>query len=347
MIKAGIVGATGYAGQELLRLLTQHSECEVKYITSRSYVDQRFSSVFGNFVKIVDDACIEKEMIELAKEVDVLFIALPHGIASANVNKDLLSMTKVIDLGADYRLEDIEIYDKWYKTVHNSADLLQEAVYGLCELNRDKIKPARLIANPGCYTTCSILGLTPLLKEGLIDKNSIIIDAKSGVSGAGRGLDIGIHYSECNESIKAYKLASHRHTPEIEQELSHAAGEEVTITFTPHLVPMNRGILVTAYATLNDFYSYEHIKNAYEKHYRDEYFVRLLPEGVFPETKWVKGSNFCDINFQVDERTNRIIVVAAIDNLIKGAAGQAIQNMNIVFGLDEKKGLEYIPMFPA
>ncbi|PKM52290.1 MAG: N-acetyl-gamma-glutamyl-phosphate reductase [Firmicutes bacterium HGW-Firmicutes-7] len=347
MIKAGIVGATGYAGQELLRLLTQHPECEVKYITSRSYVDQSYSTIFGNFVTIVDDLCIEKEMIELAKQVDVLFIALPHGIASANVNKELLSMTKVIDLGADYRLEDIEIYDHWYKTAHNSSELLEEAVYGLCELKREKIKTARLIANPGCYTTCSILSLTPLLKEGLIDEKSIIIDAKSGVSGAGRGLDIGVHYAECNESMKAYKLAAHRHTPEIEQELSLAAGDKVTVTFTPHLVPMNRGILTTAYATLKDSTTYENIRMAYEKYYKDEYFVRLLPEGVYPETRWVKGSNFCDINFKVDERTNRIIVIAAIDNLVKGAAGQAVQNMNILLGINEKMGLEYIPMFPA
>lgn len=347
MIKVGIVGATGYAGQELLRLLMQHPECEVKYITSRSYVDQRFSRVFGNFVKIVEDKCIEKEMIELAKDVDVLFIALPHGIASANINDTLLSMTKVIDLGADYRLKDINVYDYWYKTEHKSSELLEEAVYGLCELNREAVKTARLIANPGCYTTCSILSLTPLLKEGMIDNDSIIIDAKSGVTGAGRGLDLGLHYSECNESIKAYKLASHRHTPEIEQELSVAAGEEITITFTPHLVPMNRGILVTAYAKLKDEYSYEAIKSAYEKYYKDEYFIRLLPEGTFPETKWVKGSNFCDIGFTVDQRTKRIIIVAAIDNLVKGAAGQAVQNMNIAFGLPEKIGLEYIPMFPV
>lgn len=347
MIQVGIVGATGYAGQELLRLLMQHSECEVKYITSRSYVGEHFSNVFGNFVKIAEDKCIEKEMVELAKEVDVLFIALPHGIASANINNKLLSLTKVIDLGADYRLKDINVYDQWYKTEHKSSDLLEEAVYGLSELKRETIKEARLIANPGCYTTCSILSLTPLLKESLIDTDSIIIDAKSGVTGAGRGLDLGLHFSECNESIKAYKLAAHRHTPEIEQELSVAAGEDITLTFTPHLVPMNRGILITAYAKLKDNYSYQDIKGAYEKYYKDEYFIRLLPEGTYPETKWVKGSNFCDINFIVDQRTNRIIVVAAIDNLVKGAAGQAVQNMNIALGLPEKTGLEYIPMFPV
>lgn len=347
MIKAGIVGATGYAGQELLRLLMQHPECEVKYITSRSYVDQRYSSVFGNFMKVVDDRCIEKEMIELAKDVDVLFIALPHGIASANINEELLSLTKVIDLGADFRLKDINIYDEWYKTEHKSAELLEKAVYGLCELHRDEISKARLIANPGCYTTCSILSLTPLLKEDMIETDSIVIDAKSGVTGAGRGLDLGIHYSECNESVKAYKLAAHRHTPEIEQELSIAAGKNIVLTFTPHLIPMNRGILVTAYAKLKDETTYENVKRAYEKYYKDEYFIRLLKEGTFPETKWVKGSNFCDINFTIDKRTQRIVVVAAIDNLLKGAAGQAVQNMNIVFGLEEKKGLEYIPIFPV
>ncbi len=347
MIQVGIVGATGYAGQELVRLLVQHPECQVKYITSRSYIDQRFSAVYGNFVKIVEDKCIEKEMIELAKEVDVLFIALPHGIASANISKELLKHAKVIDLGADYRIKDIKVYDEWYKTEHKSAELLEEAVYGLCELKRDEIKGKQLIANPGCYTTCSILSLFPLVKEGLIDNSSIIVDAKSGVSGAGRSLDIGTHYTECNESIKAYKIAAHRHTPEIEQELSIAAGEEIVINFTPHLVPMNRGILVTAYANLKKSASYQEVREVFEKYYKDEQFIRLLPEGIYPETKWVKGSNYCDINFKIDKRTNRIIVMGTIDNVFKGAAGQAVQNMNILFNLPEKTGIDYIPMFPV
>jgi N-acetyl-gamma-glutamyl-phosphate reductase len=347
MIKAGVVGSTGYAGQELVRLLKMHPECEVKYITSRSYVDERYDTIYGNFINIIEDKCIDKEMEKLAEEVDVLFIALPHGIACSKINDNILSNTKVIDLGADFRLNDVNVYEEWYKVKHNSKELLEKAVYGLCELKREEVKKANLIANPGCYTTCSILSLTPLLKEGIIDEKSIVVDAKSGVSGAGRGLNIGTHYTECNESIKAYKIASHRHTPEIEQELSLALGKDVTITFTPHLTPMNRGILATSYATLKDSYTYEDIKKIYEKYYKDEQFVRLLPEGVFPETKWVKGSNYCDINFSIDERTNRIIVLGAIDNLVKGAAGQAVQNMNILFSLPETTGLDYIPMFPA
>lgn len=347
MLNVGIVGATGYAGQELLRLLIQHPNCEVKYITSRSYVNQRYDSIYGNFVKIVEDRCIEKETIELAKEVDVLFLALPHGIASSIVNEEVLSLTKVIDLGADFRLKEIDIYKQWYSDEHLNSKLLDDAVYGLPEIKRDKIKNARLIANPGCYTTCSILCLYPLLKEKLIDKDSIIIDAKSGVTGAGRSVNLGVHFSECNESMKAYKVAEHRHTPEIEQELSIAAKEKILISFTPHLVPMNRGILITAYAKLMKDYTYEDIKSIYEKYYQDEYFIRLLPEEILPETKWVKGSNFCDINFKIDTRTGKIIVLGSLDNLIKGASGQAIQNMNLMFGFEENMGLSYIPMFPA
>lgn len=347
MIKAGIVGATGYAGQELLRLLVQHPECSVEYITSRSYVNEEFDKVYGNFVKIYSEACIDEEMNKLAEKVDVLFIALPHGIASNKITEELLTKTKVIDLGADYRLNDLKIYEEWYNVPHGSPHLLDKSVYGLCEWKRDEIKKSNLIGNPGCYTTCSILSLSPLLKEGIVDTNSIIIDAKSGVSGAGRGLNLGTHFTECNESLKAYKIASHRHTPEIEQQLMEVSGQDVTLTFTPHLVPMNRGILMTAYATLKGNFSYSDIKAIYEKYYKDEAFIRLLPDGVYPETKWIKGSNYCDINFVIDERTNRIVVLGAIDNLIKGAAGQAVQNMNILFGLEENVGLNLIPIFPV
>lgn len=347
MINVGVIGGTGYAGQELIRLLYQHPECDIKFITSRSYVNDKYSKVYGNFAGIIEDKCGDKTIEEVAEEVDVIFIALPHGIASSKVNQQILSKAKVIDLGADYRLENTTVYEKWYQVEHNSKDLLEDAAYGLCELRREEVKKSKLIANPGCYTTCSILSIYPLLKENIIDKESIIVDAKSGVTGAGRSLNLGTHFTECNESTKAYKIAAHRHTPEIEQELSKAAGSDVTITFTPHLTPMNRGILVTAYAKLKDDYSYETIKEVYEKCYKDEHFIRLLPEGVYPETKWVKASNFCDINFTIDERTNRIVVIGAIDNLVKGAAGQAVQNMNILFGLEEKTGLDYIPVFPA
>jgi N-acetyl-gamma-glutamyl-phosphate reductase len=257
-----------------------------------------------------------------------------------------LNNTKIIDLGADFRLSDVNVYKNWYEVEHNNEMCLSQAVYGLCELHRDKIKTAQLIANPGCYTTCSILSTVPLLKDDLIEEDSIIVDAKSGVSGAGRSLNLGVHYNECNESIKAYKIASHRHTPEIEQELSLACGKDIKISFTPHLTPMNRGILATIYAKLKRNLTYEDVKKTYEKYYANEHFIRLTKKGVYPETRWVKGSNFVDIGFTIDERTNRIIVVGAIDNLVKGAAGQAVQNMNIMFELEESLGINQIPMFP-
>ena len=238
------------------------------------------------------------------------------------------------------------MYEEWYKLEHAAPQYIAEAVYGLCELNRDKIKNTRILANPGCYTTCSILTIYPLVKEGFIKPQSIIIDAKSGTSGAGRGAKVANLYCEVNESIKAYGVGTHRHTPEIEEQLSYAAGEEVKLIFTPHLVPMNRGILVTAYADLKDGVTDEMIRSAYEKHYADEYFIRLLDKDVYPETRWVEGSNFVDISYKVEPRTGRVIMMGAIDNLVKGAAGQAIQNMNIMFGLDEKEGLMGAPVFP-
>ncbi len=345
MIKAGIIGATGYAGSELVRILTNHPKTEIAVITSQSYKGQNYGSVYENF-RHTEKICEEENIEEMSKVCDVIFLALPHGVASKKVTEKILNNTKIIDLGADFRLRDSDIYEKWYKTSHEAKEILPETVYGLCEINRDKIKNKRIIANPGCYTTCSILSLYPLVKEKLIDINSIIIDAKSGVTGAGRGISLGTHFDEVNESVKAYKIASHRHTPEIEEQLSIAAGEKIVLSFTPHLIPMNRGILATCYASLNSSYSYSDIKSTYEKYYKNEYFVRLTKEGVFPETKWVKGSNFCDIGFIVDSRTNRVIVTGAIDNLFKGAAGQAVQNMNILFDIDEKTGIEQPPVFP-
>ena len=253
---------------------------------------------------------------------------------------------KVIDLSADFRIKDVSVYEKWYKLTHASPRFIGEAVYGLPEINREKVKRARLIANPGCFPTCSFLSTYPLVKEGLIDPNTIIIDAKSGTSGAGRGSKVDSLYCEVNENIKAYGVASHRHTPEIEEQLSCAAGKPVTISFTPHLVPMNRGILVTAYASLTKKVSYEEVKAVYDKYYRDEYFVRVLEKDVVPQTRWVEGSNFADVNFKIDTRTNRVVMMGAIDNMVKGAAGQAIQNMNLMFGLPENTGLKQIPIFP-
>ena len=344
MIKVGIIGATGYAGSELVRLITQHPKAELVTMTSQSYAGQEYKEVYSNYSHL-DYVCEEEHIEEMAEKCDVIFLALPHGVASKKINADILSKTKIIDLGADFRIQDVDVYEKWY-TTHYSKDILPEAVYGLCEINRDKIKGKRIVANPGCYTSCSILSLYPLVKEGMIDLSSIIIDAKSGATGAGRGLSLGNHYCELNESVKAYKVASHRHTPEIEEQLSIAAGQDIVLNFTPHLIPMDRGILATCYATLNKKYTYDDIRKAYEKHYGNEHFIRLTKEGVFPETKWVKGSNFVDIGFTVDERTNRVIVIGALDNLFKGAAGQAVQNMNLMFGLDEAEGLNLVPMFP-
>lgn len=346
MIKVGIIGSTGYAGVELVRLIMQHKEAEVVWFGSRSYVDQDYASVFRNMFEIVDAKCMEDNMEQLADAVDVIFTATPQGLCSSLVNEDILNKVKIIDLSADFRIKDVNVYEKWYKIEHKSPQFIDEAVYGLCEINREKTKGARLVANPGCYTTCSILSIYPMVKEGLIDPKSIIIDAKSGTSGSGRGAKVPNLFCEVNENIKAYGVATHRHTPEIEEQLGYAAGEEVLINFTPHLVPMQRGILVTAYANLEKEVTYEEVKAVYDKYYKDEYFIRVLNKDETPETRWVEGSNFVDVNFKIDERTGRIIMMGALDNLVKGAAGQAVQNMNIIFGLPENEGLQQVPMFP-
>lgn len=346
MIKVGIIGATGYAGQELVRLLLMREDVKIEWYGSRSYIDKKYYEVFGNMFELVDAVCLDDNMDELAAKVDVIFTATPQGLCSSLVNEDILSKVKIIDLSADFRIKDVATYEKWYNIKHKSPQFIEEAVYGLCEINRDKIKGARLIANPGCYPTCSTLSIYPMMKEGLIDPKSVIIDAKSGTSGAGRGAKINNLYCEVNESIKAYGVTNHRHTPEIEEQLSYAAGEQVLINFTPHLVPMNRGILVTAYANLKKNVTYDEVRAIYDKYYKDEFFVRVLDKDVCPETRWVEGSNFVDVNFKIDERTNRIVMMGAMDNLVKGAAGQAVQNMNILFGLEENKGLKIVPMFP-
>ena len=289
---------------------------------------------------------MDDNMDELAAAADVIFTATPQGLCASLVNEDILSKVKIIDLSADFRIKDVATYEKWYGIEHKSPEFIKEAVYGLCEINREDVKKARLIANPGCYTTCSILTAYPLAKEGLIDMDTLIIDAKSGTSGAGRGAKVPNLFCEVNENMKAYGIASHRHTPEIEEQLGYACGHPVVLNFTPHLVPMNRGILATEYAKLTKDVSYEDVKAVYEKYYKDEKFIRLLDEGVYPETMWVEGSNYVDIGFKIDERTGRIIMIGAIDNLVKGAAGQAVQNMNLAFGLTEDTGLDLVPMFP-
>ncbi len=346
MIRVGIIGATGYAGGELVRLLMNHKEAEIKWFGSRSYVDKKYADVYQNFFQIVDDKCMDDNMEALANEVDVIFTATPQGLCASLVNEEILNKVKIVDLSADFRIKDVVVYEKWYGIEHKSPQFIEEAVYGLCEINREDIKNARLIANPGCYPTCSTLSIYPLAKEGLIDMNTVIIDAKSGTSGAGRGAKVDNLYCEVNENIKAYGVANHRHTPEIEEQLSYASGEEVLLNFTPHLVPMNRGILITAYATLKKDVTYEEVKAVYDKYYANEKFVRVLEKDVCPQTKWVEGSNYVDVNFKIDPRTKRIIMMGAMDNLVKGAAGQAVQNMNLMFGLKESEGLELIPMFP-
>ena len=346
MIKVGIIGATGYAGGELVRILMGHKEAEIVWYGSRSYIDQKYADVYRNMFQIVDAKCMDDNIEALADQVDVIFTATPQGFLASVINEHIFGKTKIVDLSADFRIKDVKVYEKWYGIEHKSPQFIEEAVYGLCEVNRDKVKGARLIANPGCYTTCSILTAYPLAKEGIIDMRTLIVDAKSGTSGAGRGAKVPNLFCEVNENMKAYGVASHRHTPEIEEQLGYASGENVTISFTPHLVPMNRGILATEYATLKKDVTGEEVKAIYDKYYADEKFVRVLGEGVCPETKWVEGSNYVDIGFKLDPRTNRIVMMGAIDNLVKGAAGQAVQNMNLLFGLPESEGLELVPMFP-
>lgn len=346
MLKVGIIGATGYAGAELVRLLVSHKDVEIVWFGSRSYIDQKYADVYRNMFRIVDARCMDDNMAELAEEADVIFTATPQGFCASVISEEILSRTKIVDLSADFRIKDVDVYEKWYGIEHKSPQFIQEAVYGLCEINREDVRTARLVANPGCYTTCSILTAYPLAKEGIIDMSTLIVDAKSGTSGAGRGAKTPNLFCEVNENMKAYGVASHRHTPEIEEQLGYAAGEEVRINFTPHLVPMNRGILATEYATLKKKVTEDQVRDIYEKYYGSEYFIRVLDPGVFPETKWVEGSNFVDINFKIDQRTNRIIMMGAIDNLVKGAAGQAVQNMNLMFGLPENEGLKLVPVFP-
>ena len=352
MIKVGIIGATGYAGGELVRLLMNHREAEIVWYGSKSYIDKKYSEVYQNMFQIVEDVCKDDNLTELADQVDVIFTATPQGFLAGLLTEEILSKVKIVDLSADYRIKDVAVYEKWYGIEHRSPQFIPEAVYGLCEVNRGQITDqTRLVANPGCYTTCSILTAYPLVKEGLIDVDTLIVDAKSGTSGAGRGAKVQNLFCEVNENMKAYGVASHRHTPEIEEQLGYAGNCTVTINFTPHLVPMNRGILATEYAKLTrksdgTLPTYEEIKAVYDNYYAAEKFIRVLEKGVCPETKWVEGSNYVDINFVIDERTGRIIMMGALDNLVKGAAGQAIQNMNLLFGLKESEGLELVPCFP-
>ena len=344
MIKVGIIGATGYAGNELVRILVNHPEVEIKWLGSKSYDGEKYSDIYRNTFEIIDGICTAKTLEEISEDVDVIFTATPQGYLAGLLTDKVLENAKIIDLSADFRLKDVDIYEEWYKIDHKRPDLIDEAVYGLCEINRDKITPeTRIIANPGCYTTTSILTLYPMVKEGVIDPNTIIIDAKSGTTGAGRKAVTANLFCEVNESMKAYGVGTHRHTPEIEEQLGYACGLDIKLIFTPHLVPMNRGIIATCYANLSKGISEEEIRDIYNKYYKDEKFVRVLDKGVVPETRFTKGSNYVDVNFFIEKRTNRLIMIGTLDNIVKGAAGQAVQNMNILFGLKEDPGLNLVP----
>lgn len=345
MIKAGIVGATGYAGEQLTWILNNHPKVEIEFLCSHSYAGLDFSNIYSNYTGIIKSTCITVlEAEKKLEDIDVLFCALPSGKSFEIVKKAIQIGIKVIDLGSDFRIKDKITFEKWYGIEHGAPELLKDTVYGLPELNREKIKRTQLLANPGCYPTASILALAPLLKSEIVKKHTIIIDAKSGVSGAGRAASLNSAYCECSESIKAYAVGSHRHTPEIEQVLGSICKEKIILSFTPHLVPMNRGILATCYADLEQPVSENELVNLYKQFYNNEYFVNILEK--LPETRWVKGSNQCHLGVKVDTRTNRVIVVSAIDNLIKGAAGQAVQNMNIMFDLEETTGLKFPAMLP-
>ena len=340
MIKAGIIGATGYAGQQLASLLVNHPEAEIKFVSSNSYAGQLFSDIYPQFYKILDMPLLSTEEAKAAMgDVDVVFTALPNGLVFELAQLALEKGIKIIDFSADFRLDDPDVYEEWYKTEHTAKDLISKQVYGLAELWRDKIKGADLIANPGCYTTASILAISALLREdGLVDTDHIIIDAKSGITGSGRKKDLSLLYAEAGESVKAYGIAHHRHTPEIEQELSKVAGKEIQVQFTPHLMPMKRGILATIYVDLKKDVTEDDLYAVYEKYYGDENFIRIR-RGMC-ETRFVVGTNFCDISVRVDQRTHRAIITSCIDNMVKGAAGQAVQNMNVAFGLEETAGLK-------
>lgn len=346
MIKVGIVGATGYTGAELVRILSRHQGVELVALTSRSYAGQPYYQAYPHLYQYTDLVCSELDISQLAKETDVVFTALPHGHSMDIAVAMLRNGKKVVDLGADFRLDDHTKYQQWYNVEHTAPELLQQGVYGLTEINRANIAQSDLVANPGCYPTTAILGLAPLLKHHLIDHQNIIIDSKSGVSGAGRSLSLKAHYCEANDNLQAYGVTTHRHTPEIEQELSKLAAGEVVVNFTPHLIPMTRGMLSTIYVNLQQEMTTEQLQQLYKEFYHDDYFVRLLPAGMLPQTKGVAGSNFCDLALVPDQRTGRLIILVAIDNLVKGAAGQAVQNMNVMFGLDEKTGLDMPALYP-
>ncbi|MBW2689233.1 MAG: N-acetyl-gamma-glutamyl-phosphate reductase [Deltaproteobacteria bacterium] len=345
MHRIAVIGASGYTGVELLRLLSRHPETELVCVTSRQYAGQSVAEVFPSLQGSLDLVFENVDPAGLAGRADLVFTAVPHQTAMGMIPGLLDAGCRVVDLSADFRLYDVSVYEAWYQE-HSAPELLSEAVYGLPELFREQVPPARLVANPGCYPTSVALALAPLLENSLIDLSTIIVDSKSGASGAGRSAKVDTLYCEVNEGFKAYSLPRHRHTPEIEQTLGTLAGTDVIISFTPHLLPVNRGILSTCYASLSSPLSLEELHNVYLEKYDGEAFVRVLPKGQLPNISQVRGSNYCDIGLAVDDRTGRVIAIAAIDNLVKGAAGQAVQNMNLMLSLPEDTGLLIPPLFP-
>jgi N-acetyl-gamma-glutamyl-phosphate reductase len=346
MINVGIIGASGYTGAELARILCNHPEVRITAATSRQNAGRQLSEIFPSLRGKVDIICENLSPAELCKKADFFFTAVPHKTAMDLVPDLLATGKKVVDLSADFRLRNVSTYEEWYQP-HSSSQLLGEAVYGLPELYRHSISGARLVANPGCYPTSIILGLAPLLKAGAIVAQTIIADSKSGTSGAGRAAQTGSLFCEVHDGFRPYKVGrAHRHTPEIEQELGALAGADVHISFTPHLLPISRGILSTVYASLVPGFDREKIDALYHDQYQNEPFIRLLKEDSFPATQYVRGSNFCDISYKIDHVTNRIIVMSAIDNIVKGASGQAVQNMNLMQGFAETSGLTTVPLFP-
>jgi len=348
MIKAGIIGASGYTGEILVGLLLRHPEVKLVWVTSQSHKDERIADVYPHLGNLTDLIYKAPEIEKLAKEADVVFAALPNGMAMKIAGAVLDAGAKLIDLSADFRFKDASVFKQWYKIEHTCQNLIGKSVYGLPEIG--DIKGFEIVANPGCYATASILGLYPLVKEGLVDIESIVIDAKSGISGAGKTLTDETHFPNCNDAISAYKVASHRHTPEIEQSLKcdasgQVSGKDIKVTFTPHLVPMTRGILATIYAKSKQATDDKKLAGLYKGFYEGKYFIRVLGEKL-PSTKYVYGTNYCDIAARYDKRTGRIIVLSAIDNLVKGASGQAVQNMNLMFGMPENSGIDLVPVYP-
>ena len=343
MIKAGVLGGTGYAGQELIRLLYNHKEVELTTVMSNSYSNQKFDYIYRNFIGYMDKKCNDIDYSSIANGIDVLFTSLPYGILMEHLTQEILNKVKIIDLGVDYRFMDKEQYFKYYGKTHSSIQLADKFEYGLSEWNEYNIRKSDHIANPGCFATAMELALLPLIKEDIIHE-SIIVDGKCSVSGSGRTLTLGTHFTEANESVKAYKITDHPHTQECTRAIEYFARKQIDLTFVPHIVPMQRGMLVTCYTTLKQEQEHEEIRQVYNSYYSDKRFVQILDKGIYVEAKWVRNSNMCHINFEINQVNNRLIIVAAIDNLIKGAAGQAVQNMNIMFGLPQETGIDSVPI---